>query len=793
VEGPVPRVQGSAVKPLNFYLTPKLIHLRMLSTLQAMPNQLNILGIRHHGPGSARMLLRALQEIKPDAVLIEGPPDAADVLPLAAELGMVPPVAILVYDPETPSDGAYYPFAEFSPEWQAIRWGFANKAEVRFIDLPQSLRPPIAAAARAEDNREQPDPAATPEEISHAEQRLDPLEALARAAGFPDGEAWWGRLIEERRGDEHPLDVFGAIGEAMTSARSAFGPTPRDAEEPAREAHMRKSIRAAIKDGYERIVVICGAWHVPVLTPGSLKNIAAKADDEILKRLTKRKTAATWIPWTYDRLSFQSGYGAGVASPGWYEHLWMHHDHVSARWLTKVARFMREEDLDASPASVIESVRLAESLAAMRGRSIAGLDELSEATLSILCHGNPLPMRVIEKKLIVGNRLGDIPENAPSVPLQRDLSAQQKSLRLKLSADDIELDLDQRKEIDLARSRLLHRLAILDIPWGTRAADQKQRASTFHEVWKLQWKPEFAVAVIEAARWGNTVADAAAACVKDRARIAQELSELTELLDHVMLADLARTIESLISRIQSLSAVAAGIGTLMDALPPLARILRYGNVRKTDAALVEPLVAGLLARICAGLLPACASLDDDAAGEMRDRIDAVSAVVSTLARSDFTEPWQAELRKLGDASIHGLVAGRAWRVLVDAQACDSDAAATRISLALSPGNDPANSSAWVEGFLSGSGAILVHDERLLAIIDAWVCSLPDATFEQVCPIARRTFSTFEKPERRMIGERLKRGVGAPRPAQGATADDYDHARGQLVDPVLKLILGEPLP
>lgn len=758
---------------------------------------LHILGIRHHGPGSARMLLRACEVVKPDAVLIEGPPDAADVLPLAADPAMVPPIALLVYDPEEPADAAFYPFAEFSPEWQAIRWGLSKSAAVRFIDLPRSMQARAKGQAKDEEAGE-PKPELKSESDAGNElagrERQDPLEALAHAAGHADGEAWWGRLIEERRGEDHPLDVFAAILEAMASARAELGPTPHDPDEPAREAHMRKAIRGAIKEGFERIVVVCGAWHAPVLSLDALKSMPAKADDELLRGLARRKTAATWIPWTYDRLCAASGYGAGIESPGWYEHLWMHREQVSSRWLTRVARLMREEDLDASPASVIESVRLAESLAALRGRSIAGLDELSESTLAILCHGNTLPMRVIERKLIVGNRLGEIPAHAPSVPLQRDLAALQKSLRLKVSADEFDLELDQRKEMDLARSRLLHRLSILGIPWGVRGPENQRRTSTFGEVWKLQWKPEFSVALIEAARWGNTVEDAAGACVRDVAGRAKELSELTNLLDHVMLADLSGAIQTLIDRIQTLSTLAAGIGSLMDAFPPLAWILRYGNVRKTDAALVEPLAQGLLVRLCAGLVPACASLDDDAASEMRARLDSVSSAIATLGRSDFTEPWHAELRRLAEASPHGLIAGRAWRLLLDSHACDAEMAAARLALALSPGNEPTHASAWVEGFLSGSGAVLVHDRRLLDMIDRWVCSLPAATFEHVVPIARRTFATFEKPERRMIGEQIKRGGGgggAGMPIMNV--DEYDPDRGQLVDGVLKLILAERMP
>ena len=85
-----------------------------------------VFGIRHHGPGSARSLLSALEYMGPDAVLVEGPPDAEDVLLLLARPEMVPPVALLVYPPDAPQDAAYYPFAGFSPEWQALRYALGR-------------------------------------------------------------------------------------------------------------------------------------------------------------------------------------------------------------------------------------------------------------------------------------------------------------------------------------------------------------------------------------------------------------------------------------------------------------------------------------------------------------------------------------------------------------------------------------------------------------------------------------------------------------------------------------------
>src|SRR5262245_60720449 len=102
-----------------------------------------LLGVRHHGPGSARAVRRALSAFQPEAVLIEGPPEADSLVQLAGDESMRAPVALLAYaaDAKDPkSRAAFWPFAEFSPEWQAIRWAVAHDVPVRFIDLPASIR-----------------------------------------------------------------------------------------------------------------------------------------------------------------------------------------------------------------------------------------------------------------------------------------------------------------------------------------------------------------------------------------------------------------------------------------------------------------------------------------------------------------------------------------------------------------------------------------------------------------------------------------------------------------------------
>lgn len=601
--------------------------------------------------------------------------------------------------------------------------------------------------------------------------------------------------------------MFAAVHEAMAALRAEF-PKPPDSdearEEELREAQMRRAIRAAIKEGYERIAVVCGAWHTPALTDVTDKALAAR-DNDLLSGLPKVKTKSTWIPWTHSRLCAAGGYGAGVQSPGWYEHLWTCADrgHIIERWMTRVARLLREQDLDASSAHIIESVRLAETLAALRGRSLPGLDELNESTEAIFTFGNPLPFRLIHDKVIVGEVLGQVPESVPAVPLQRDIERLQTSLRLKPSAEDKPLDLDLRNATDLARSHLLHRLSILNIPWGKPdtgegGAGMGRKAGTFHEYWRLQWRPEFAIDIVQAGAWGNTVEEAATAFARHKADTAPSLADLTQQLDHVLLAQLPEAADHLTARIASVAAVASDVGVLMDALPALARVSRYGNVRKTDAAMVDSVLTGLAARICVGLPPACVNLSDDAAAEMLRRLNAVHDALSTLARPDLTDPWRESLRRAAEAdATHAHLRGRDWRILLDAGAATRDEVATRMSLALSRAAAPADAAAWLEGFLAGSGLILLHDRPLWDILDAWVTSLKPDQFDEVVPLLRRAFSMFDRPERRQMGELVKKTTGAA-PATAATgaavgelSDDIDLARAELVLPTLDLILGPP--
>ena len=767
------------------------------------PATLHLFGIRHHGPGCARSLLRALEQIRPDCVLVEGPPEADDLLALVADTAMAPPVALLGYCPDEPRLAVYHPFAVFSPEWQALCWAAENGATARFIDLPlthelafekaeREAAKAVAAVVDVETPSTEPEPAPDAEPF----ERRDPLSWLARAAGYADGEAWWNHMVEERADG---TELFEAIAAAMTSVREEIGDAHMPAEvaqrDALREAHMRQCLRAAQKEGFQRIAVVCGAWHLPALAA----KVAAKNDAALLKGLPKVKVQSTWVPWTYRRLSRASGYGAGIASPGWYEHLWHTHDRPDRRavgWLARVARLMRARELDCSSAHLIEAARLADTLAALRDRPAAGLPELDEACRTVLTLGDDAALQFIRDALVVGDRLGDVPPTVPTVPLQRDVDALQKRLRLKAEALQKTLDLDLRSENDLARSHLLHRLALLDVPWGALAKVGRSTRGTFHEIWTLQWQPEFALRLIEASLWGQTVEQAATACAQSRCAQATSLAQLSALVDQALLADLDQAVATATRALEDQAALTGDAAQLLATLPALANVFRYGNVRQTDAALVSHVLDSLAVRAAIGLPVACASLDDAAAEALRGHVLAAHAAIGLRDGQEATQAWRRALRSLaGQAGAHDLLKGLAARLLLDAGDWSADAAATAMSLHLSAGAEPAHAACWLEGFLNRNAVVLLHDATVWAIVDDWLAGLGDEHFLRVLPLVRRTFSAFAATELRDLSQRARQKAGAAPAAIDANGGDplaaWDADRAALPLPLLRTLLGLP--
>ncbi len=733
-------------------------------------------GIRHHGPGSARRLVDALEALRPTTVLIEGPSDASDLLPMLAHPAMVPPVALLVYASDDPARAAFWPFAVYSPEYQAACWAVRNGAAVRFIDVPASWglaprnEPPSQPEAEPSDAAEAP-----VDEIAVRLER-DPIGLLAEAGGYQDGESWWRDVIEESPASDA---VFAAVADAMAALRDAAPPV--EGREALREAHMRLEIAKAAKEREGAVAVVCGAWHEPALKA----KVPLSQDRDLLKGAPKQKTSATWAPWTSPRLAFQSGYAAGVTAPGWCGHLWeTPREEVTVRWLGRIVQALREAGHIASTASLIEAQRLAVALAAMRDRPHPGFEELREAAIACLCHGERLVWETIAAKLLLGDAVGEISPDVPLAPLIEDLQREQRRTRLKPEALERELAIDLRSEGGLDRSTLLHRLSILDVPWG-RQIDAGRSRGTFRERWQLRWEPEFAVRLVENLVYGPTLARAAAGRLTARFAEAADLPALCGLTLSALTAQLPDAAHAGVERIEHRVALTSDCGELLSSLAPLGDIVRYGQARRTDAVQLETLFVRILSQGALALPYAVRGLDVEAAKLLRSALLAADAA-AVLAEADLTD-WRAALSTvIEDGQAAPLLAGVAARLLYEAGTIAPEAAAELLGRMLSPGRAVADAAGFFEGFFDGAGERLIYDQGLRAAVDHWMQGLEGEDFTAFLPLFRRALGNLDRMQRRRLLDAVfgRGGTGLQGRARAVDAEAIWPAHFQRLTDIL---------
>lgn len=713
--------------------------------------ELNILGIRHHGVGSAMNTLQRLKEINPDCIIVEGPIELMESIEPADLAQFKPPLSILTYNPDNLKQSAFYPFAEYSPEWQAFVFAKANGISLQTADLPTKFSFGIQKKnwEKSLEDDESSQEESAPEYPLPVHNR--PLEVIASAAGYDDTDLWWEHNFEQKK-LVHSAEHFEAVMEVMTALRENF--VNQDFEEnELREAFMRQAIRDAVKKGFENIVFVCGAWHGPALVDWKKKN---STDKKIMKGLPKTKVATAWVPWTNSRLAWRSGYGAGLDAPGWYEHLWKYPEDDGMRWLVKASDVFRQKEIDVSTAHVIEAYRLATSLAALREMSRPGLQELDEAIIAIICMGESVLLDYVKEALTVGKKIGVVPEGTPQLPIQKDFEKKIKRYRLQIREDEKTYQLDLREPRGLEKSIFLHRLKILDITWGELKTVRSK--GTFKEVWELAWQPEISLQIIDKGIWGNSVEIAAQNFVNDIAKNSNDVVPLTNLIQSSILAELFDSVDFIIYRIEDVVSLSNDVAVLMEAAIPLIEISRYSNIRKTDQAVLANLIQGLLSKININLPASCYGLDDEMAAKIFDLISKLNSVI-TLLDEDYETPWLDTLAIVAkEIGVAYLIQGATNRILFDAQRLDSEAIQTALSKALSIGEEPKDSASWIEGFLKGSAMILILDYKIWNILYHWLHELDEPVFDDLLPILRRTFSKFSKGERRQIGEKAKKGL-----------------------------------
>ncbi|MCG7530744.1 DUF5682 family protein [Psychrobium sp. MM17-31] len=725
-------------------------------------SNIHYFGIRHHGPGSSQRLISALEALQPARILIEGPTDCSELLSLLAHAEMKPPVALLAYATDDANSSVFYPFAQYSPEYQATLYAAQHNVEAAFIDVPVNIQLAVQVAAKesalSEDEIDT-ETEATDEHLATPAVVLDPIGELAKLADYQDGEAWWNDLIEQNSDDN--AAIFDVVANAMGTLRQSIASDiPSMQRDLVREAYMRLEINKAKKLTDGPIAVVCGAWHVPALTAKH----TLKADRELVKtlpnKLSAKKLKSTWIPWTSARLSVRSGYGAGIDAPMWYQHLWQYHNDVNKieRWLAQVCHELRATGHIVSTASVIEASRLCQTLAAVRNRPAVGFEEIREAVIACLCFGEQALWHQIEAKLLLGSAVGEIPADAPLIPLIEDLQSQQKKLKLKPEALPREVALDLRSDAGLRKSTLLHRLVILGVDWGNLNGGGKSRG-TFRENWTLSWQPEFSVKLVENLVYGSSIELAASNKISEIIRKEKNLGQLANAVHLCLESQLDNAASLGIELLSKRAAHTSDCLELLESITPLIEISRYGTAREISLPHIVQLIERLTIQAALALPYACRNLDDDEAWHYRRAIsDAHQALLLTDWDDATAEQWWKTLQVIieTEASTRQ-VSGLCSRLLYQAQRLSDDELEILLAKMLSLAIEPAQAARYFDGFFSDAVDRLLYDDVLLNAIEHWLIGIDEDDFVQNLPLFRRIFSDLDAMERKRLIDRVLLG------------------------------------
>ena len=765
-----------------------------LTKPELMPGALaHVFGVRHLSPMGAWQLRRFLDAVQPEVILIEGLDDADELIPDIVRKDSVPPIAILAYTDSMPVRTLVYPFASYSPEYQALMWAKENKVDAHFFDLPSDVFLALQKPARsileeldaAPDDSENPPenadvdqstPATEPDE-PEVEQappsRISIYQEIAKLSGELDYDTYWERNFEHNQADaSYRLAAF-ELGIGLRDLQQSQGRD--DAENLVREAYMRRRIAEYTSAGIppEKIVCVVGAYHAPVLTDEHPAMTVEELDS--LERLNSKLTL---MPYSYFKLSSQSGYGAGNEAPNYYQLLWealqeSELDSLAANYMTSVARDLRKHGTHRSTAAVIEGVRLSRTLSALKNGIVPTLRDLQDAAVSLIGYGQRATVAESLARIEVGTSIGSLPDGISQTSIQEDFNRELKRLKLTKYRNavktDLSLDLRENRTVkseeaaflDLNRSSFLHRLSLLGISFA-KEQSTRQEGATWAENWALQWTPEAEISLVESVLLGETVELAAAFKFKTEIESCTTVGAAAKLVRLACQCAMMPSMELARQKLQELATESSAFVSVAFAASELSLIVRFGDVRRYDAQPLLPLIEELYVQGSLALLDA-SNCDNAAAKNVSQAIDMLNKVGQEHHEMVDEGLWHAQLHKLSDADDRNpLLSGYACAVLLESNLITNDDLSREVSRRLSPGISADLGAGWFEGMSARNRYALIARQVLWEQLGDYVASLDDEQFTRALVFLRRAFGTFSPQEKRSICENLGEvwGVGA---------------------------------
>jgi hypothetical protein len=709
-----------------------------------------ILGIRHHGPGSCRSVMHALDELQPDAIAIEWPNDKDSALADMAHTELRPPIAQLQYLKQQPEQVSLLPLAELSPEWQAMQWAFSQEIPLYAIDLPFSIQQQIDVS-----------PSRPTTEFG--------LQQVAQMAGFDTIESFWDHYFER---ETQSLEDFELL---LTLMKEVRWNQQEDTLNELREAHMRRELLRHSKK-HNILVTIVGAFHGP-----ALQNIDAermKKDNALLKGWREKRVISSIIPFSYPRLSRSSGYGAGVESPQLYDIMFHHQEKTPEVWLSQSARLLREEGFHVSPSEVQAAVNLSRQLAQLRNMNIPGQKELIQATEPTLCRGQKAPFELIRQQAVIGTSIGHVPRELIHSPVLEEFLSRIKSLRLSPywapktpSKKSQTKELDLRKNLHRECSQWLHLIQLMGLSWAQKIDSSQRSRGSFREVWQFQWDIEHEIQLFQWSTLGSQLSEVAMHLLEQRWNSMPGLKVLIRDLDIALLADFQASLPLLLRHIEKATGTTDDLLEFLPANTTLLNIAAYGNVRDQDQTKVRSIAHRLHRKICSLLPYQSRNLKDEVSRDLFQELSKYSPLLHSSNNEAERVDWQHALQlMLNEEDTDPRLSGFSLRSLLDSRSADKFNFSSHISRNLQATHQPEATAQWLEGLLYGTATLLLYHDELFEHLQRWIDRMPEHIFNSILPVLNRTFSEYPLKDRQLLWQKITQ------PAETTSHSLADHYR-----------------
>lgn len=700
-------------------------------------------GIRHFSPAGAYFVRKFLNENRPDVVLIEGPADFDFLMDDIVSKNLLPPFAIMAYTKEVPIETVLYPFAVYSPEYQAILWARENNKECHFFDLESNIM--LGFESKDED-----------EIISDAPDKIHDKE---KTSDF-DMENFWERVLEQSE------DM-----NAYKSGSALFGESLRNEDEVSlrdiiRESFMKRKIKEIIDSGIdsEKIVAITGAFHT-----SAIQSLDGAMTDKEYDSLKKKDSNITLMPYSYYRLSKRTGYGAGNTAPAYYELLWQgfiknDKTYHERKYLSLLAKYMREHGGIVSSAQVIEATMLSRSIANLRGGSIPTLVDLKDAGITCMGGGSFGEMAMGFAQSDIGTKIGVVPQESMKTSIQSDFLSRLKALKLEkykeLVATPLQLDLRENLRVkskesaflDLNRSFFLYRLVTLGIDFA-KIERNRQDNATWAENWILQWTPEAEIQIVESVLKGDTIDEAVAFVLGERLDNAISISEIADIIEAAFNCGIPKIVEGAGRKLDEMASGAVSIHEIAVTTSKLSDMILFGDIRKLDRKPLEPIVKRLCIR--AALILAGESACDDMAAVIL--VEDIQSIHNVFVLHDFLDKdlWFDKLMEVSNRDdLNTKISGLATAILLDTGKTDENTLRIEVARRLSAGMPAELGANWFAGLSIRNHYALIGRLTLWESLSEYMDSLDEEEFRRSLVFLRRAFVDYSSKEKDMIAENL---------------------------------------